>query len=102
MKLNYFLFVLVVVGVVVFVNVVDIYSIDFSYIYFSFEVDYMGVFIWCGKFDKISGIVILDCVVKIGIVDIIIDIVFIDFGMVKMNDYVKSVDMFDVVKYLIV
>lgn len=103
MKLCIFVVVLLVFVVIVVFVVLVMYQLDLSYIYLSFEVDYMGGLLkWCGKFEKFSGIVMLDCVVKIGSIDVIVQIDSIDFGFVKMNEYVKSVEIFDVVKYLIV
>ena len=99
MKLNHLLLALVAAGAAMSANAADIYSIDPSHTYPSFEADHMGVSIWRGKFDKTSGTVTLDRAAKTGTVDITIDTASIDFGHAKMNEHAKSADMFDVAKY---
>lgn len=78
----------------------DTYSIDPSHTYPSFEADHFGgLSVWRGKFTKTSGTITLDRAAKTGTVDIAIDPASIEFGMVKLDQHVKSPDMFDVAKY---
>jgi polyisoprenoid-binding protein YceI len=78
----------------------DVYNIDPSHTYPSFEADHMGgMSVWRGKFDKTTGTIELDRAAKTGKMDITIDTSSIDFGLPKLNDHVKSPDMFDVQKY---
>lgn len=76
------------------------YNLDPDHTYPSFEADHFGgLSIWRGKFTRNSGIVILDVEKKTGSVDVKIDVGSIDFGMAKLNEHVKSAEMFDVAKY---
>lgn len=76
------------------------YNLDPDHTYPSFEADHFGgLSIWRGKFTRNSGTVVLDVEKKTGSVDVKIDVGSIDFGMAKLNEHVKSAEMFDVAKY---
>ena len=75
------------------------FNIDPSHTYPSFEADHKGMSILRGKFTKTSGTVTLDRAAKTGKVDVTIDASSIDFGLDKLNNHVKSPDMFDVAKF---
>lgn len=76
------------------------YNLDPSHTYPSFEADHMGgLSILRGKFARNSGTVVLDVEKKTGTVEVNIDTSSIDFGMAKLNEHVKSEEMFDVAKY---
>ncbi|NMM37290.1 MAG: polyisoprenoid-binding protein [Glaciimonas sp.] len=76
------------------------YNIDPSHTYPSFEADHMGgLSVWRGKFTKTSGTITLDRAAKTGTVDITIDASSLDFGHAKLNEHVKSKDMFDVAQF---
>ena len=75
------------------------YNIEPNHTYPSFEADHMGISVLRGKFTKTSGTIKLDRAAKTGTVDITVDASSIDFGHAKLNDHVKSPDMFDVAKY---
>jgi polyisoprenoid-binding protein YceI len=76
------------------------YNLDPTHTYPSFEADHMGgLSIWRGKFDKTSGVVTLDRAAKAGSIDVKIDPASIDFGNAKLNEHVKSAEMFDVAKF---
>ena len=76
------------------------YQVDPSHTYPSFEADHFnGMSVWRGKFNKTSGTITLDKDKGTGTVDIIVDTSSIDFGMPKLNEHVKSAEMFDVAKY---
>jgi polyisoprenoid-binding protein YceI len=76
------------------------YNLDPGHTYPSFEADHMGgLSILRGKFTKNSGTVTLDRAAKTGTVDVKIDPASIDFGHAKLNQHVKSPDMFDVEKF---
>jgi polyisoprenoid-binding protein YceI len=78
----------------------DTYNIDPSHTYPSFEADHFGgLSVWRGKFTKTSGTITLDRAARTGAVDIAIDPASIDFGMAKLDQHVKSPDMFDVAKF---
>jgi polyisoprenoid-binding protein YceI len=75
------------------------YNIEPSHTYPSFEADHMGISVLRGKFTKTSGTIVLDKAAKSGKLDITIDAASLDFGHAKLNDHVKSADMFDVAKF---
>ena len=76
------------------------YQIDPSHTYPSFETDHFaGMSVWRGKFTRTSGSVVLDRDKGAGSVDITIDAASIDTGNPKLDEHVKSADMFDVAKY---
>lgn len=76
------------------------YNLDPTHTYPSFEADHMGgLSIWRGKFDKTSGVVTLDRAARTGSIDVKIDPASIDFGNAKLNEHVKSSEMFDVAKF---
>lgn len=100
MKLTFALISLFAVGTVVSTAwAADTYTIDPSHTYPSFEADHMGISVLRGKFTKTSGFITLDRVAKTGTVDIIIDASSIDFGHAKLNDHVKSAEVFDVARF---
>ena len=76
------------------------YQADPAHTYPSFEADHFGgMSVWRGKFDKSSGTIVLDKEAGTGTVEITVDTSSIDFGHAKLNEHVKSPDMFDVQKY---
>jgi polyisoprenoid-binding protein YceI len=76
------------------------YQVDPAHTYPSFEADHFnGMSIWRGKMTKTSGTIVLDRQAKSGTVDITVDASSIDFGHAKLNEHVKSPEMFDVAKY---
>jgi polyisoprenoid-binding protein YceI len=78
----------------------QVYNIDPSHTYPSFEADHMGLSIWRGKFTKSSGKIILDRQSNTGgSVEISIDASTVDFGHAKMNEKARSAEIFNVAKY---
>jgi|SRR5579872_5164867 len=76
------------------------YNVDPNHTYPSFEADHLGgLSVWRGKFDRSSGTIVLDKDKSSGTVDITIDASSIDFGHAKLNEHVKSGEMFDVAKF---
>jgi polyisoprenoid-binding protein YceI len=76
------------------------YQVDPSHTYPSFAADHFGgLSVWRGKFDSSSGTIVLDKEAQTGTVDITVDTNSIDFGQAKLNEHVKSAEMFDVQKY---
>ena len=76
------------------------YQVDPAHTYPSFEADHFGgLSVWRGKFDSSSGTVVLDKEAGTGTVNITVDTSSIDFGHQKLNEHVKSAEMFDVAKY---
>jgi polyisoprenoid-binding protein YceI len=77
------------------VQAADIYTIDPSHTYPSFEADHMRLSLWRGKFNKSSGNITLDRIAKTGSMDIIINMSSIDFGNEQLNDDVQSEEILD-------
>ena len=78
----------------------QVYNIDSSHTYPSFEADHMGLSIWRGKFTKTTGKIVLDRQSTTGgNVEIVIDASTVDFGHVKMNEKARGDEMFNVAKF---
>jgi polyisoprenoid-binding protein YceI len=76
------------------------YQVDPAHTYPSFEADHFGgVSTWRGKFTKSSGTIVIDREKGTGTVDITVDPSSIAFGNAKLDEHVKSPEMFDVAKY---
>ena len=78
----------------------QVYHIDSSHTYPSFEADHMGLSIWRGKFTKTTGKIVLDRQSTTGgNVEIVIDASTVDFGHAKMNEKARGDEMFNVAKF---
>ena len=76
------------------------YTLDPAHTYPSFEADHFGgLSVWRGKFASTSGTVVYDKDAKAGSIEVKVDMNTIDFGMQKLNEHAKSVEIFDVAKY---
>jgi polyisoprenoid-binding protein YceI len=76
------------------------YVLDPGHTYPSFAADHMGgLSVWRGKFKTTSGTVVLDKEAKTGTIDVTVETNSVDFGMEKLNEHVRSPDIFDVAKY---
>lgn len=75
------------------------YDIDPMHTFPSFEADHMGISFWRGKFNKTSGVLVLDKEASTGSVDVKIDIASVDFGLDAMNEQAVSPEFFDSGKY---
>lgn len=75
------------------------YDIDPMHAFPSFEADHMGISFWRGKFNKTSGMMVLDKEASTGSVDVKIDIASVDFGLDAMNEQAVSPEFFDSAKY---
>ena len=76
------------------------YVIDPNHTFPAFEADHMGgLSFWRGKINSTSGEIILDKKNKTGSVNVIMEMVSIDFGHDEMNKRAKGNDMFDIEKF---
>jgi polyisoprenoid-binding protein YceI len=76
------------------------YTLDPNHTYPSFEADHFGgLSVWRGKFDSTSGKVVYDKEAKTGSIEVTVDMTSVDFGHAKLNEHVKSAEIFDVAKY---
>ena len=77
-----------------------IYEIDPNHTFPAFEADHMGgLSLWRGKINSTSGEIILDKKNKTGSVNVVMEILSIDFGHDEMNKRAKSDDMFDIEEF---
>lgn len=77
-----------------------IYEIDPNHTFPAFEADHMGgLSRWRGKINSTSGEIILDKKNKTGSVNVVMEILSIDFGHDEMNKRAKSDDMFDIEEF---
>jgi len=76
------------------------YVIDPNHTFPAFEADHMGgLSFWRGKINSTSGEIILDKKNKTGSVNVIMEMVSIDFGHDEMNKRAMGNDMFDIEKF---
>ena len=76
------------------------YNVDGDHSFPSFEADHFGgMSVWRGKFNKSSGVVMLDREAKTGTVEITVDLSSVDTGVDKLNDHLKTAEFFDVAKF---
>ena len=76
------------------------YVIDPSHTFPAFEADHMGgLSLWRGKINSTYGEIILDKKNKTGSVNVVMEMLSIDFGHDEMNKRAKSDDMFDIEEF---
>jgi polyisoprenoid-binding protein YceI len=75
------------------------YTIDGNHSIPSFEIRHLGFSTYRGRFDRISGSVMLDPVAKKGAADVTIDAASISTGVAKLDEHLKTPDFFDVATY---
>ena len=76
------------------------YVIDPNHTFPAFEADHMGgLSLWRGKINSTSGEIILDKKNKTGSVNVVMEMLSIDFGHDEMNKRAKSDDMFDIEEF---
>lgn len=76
------------------------YQVDPMHTHPSFEADHFnGLSVWRGRFDRTSGTIVVDAQGGTGTVHVTIDASSISFGVPKLDEHVKSAEMFDVQKY---
>ena len=76
------------------------YEIDPNHTFPAFEADHMGgLSLWRGKTNSTSGEIVLDKKNKTGSVNVVMEMLSIDFGHDEMNKRAKSDDMFDIEEF---
>ena len=76
------------------------YQIDPAHTFPSFEADHFGgLSVWRGRFDHTTGKIVFDKDAKSGTVEVTVDAASVDFGNPKLNEHVKSNEMFDVAQF---
>ena len=78
----------------------DLYALDPSHTYPSFEADHEGgASIWRGKFTKSSGSVVLDRVARTGTLNVKIDASSVSTGNTILDSELRSDEFFGVAKF---
>ncbi|MGL4995297.1 MAG: YceI family protein [Deefgea sp.] len=77
----------------------EVYTIDPSHTYPTFEVNHLGYSIQRGSFEKTSGTVTLDMEKKTGAADINIDTTSLRTGWEKRDAHLKGEDFFNAEKF---
>lgn len=77
----------------------DTYTVDPRHTFPSFAISHFGYSMQQGRFDKTSGIIVLDKTAKTGSVDITIDAASIDTGLEELEKHLRNEDFFNVAKY---
>jgi polyisoprenoid-binding protein YceI len=72
------------------------YTIDPNHTHPSYEISHFGWSIQRGRFDKVTGKVVLDRAAKTGTVDATIDVASVSTGVAKLDEHLKSEDFFHV------
>jgi len=76
------------------------YDLDPNHTYPSFEADHMGgLSTWRGKFNRSSGVVVLDRAARTGTIEVTVDIRSVDFGHDEMNKHALAADILDAERY---
>src|SRR5262245_38696050 len=81
------------------VEAVDTYSIDLRHTHPSYEISHSGWSIQRGRFDNVTGTIVLDRAAKTGSVDVRIEVNSVSTGVSKLDEHLKSEDFFDAAKY---
>jgi polyisoprenoid-binding protein YceI len=77
----------------------DAYTIDPNHTHPSYEISHSGWSVQRGRFDKVSGKIVLDRAAKSGSVDVTIDAASVSTGVPRLDEHLKSEDFFNVAKY---
>ena len=77
----------------------EVYTIDPSHTYPTFEVNHLGYSTQRGSFERTSGTVTLDMEKKAGAADITIDTTSLRTGWEKRDAHLKGEDFFNIAKF---
>ncbi len=75
------------------------YTVDPRHTYPVFEVNHLGFSTQRGRFNKVTGKIVLDRAAKSGSIDVAIDTTSIDMGLDKWDEHMKSDEFFNVAKF---
>ena len=78
---------------------VDTYSVDLRHTHPSYEISHFGWSIQRGRFDNVTGTIVLDRAAKSGSVDVRIEVSSVSTGVSKLDEHLKSEDFFNAAKY---
>lgn len=77
----------------------DSYTIDSKHTFPVYEINHFGWSMQRGRFNKVTGKLVVDRAAKTGSVDVTIDVASVDSGVDKLDEHLKSADFFDVAKH---
>ena len=77
----------------------DSYTIDSRHTLPVFEVNHLGFSTQRGRFNKVSGNIVLDVPAKSGVISITIDPASIDMGLDEWDKHLRSEDFFNAEKF---
>ncbi|MFZ6656455.1 YceI family protein [Undibacterium sp. TJN19] len=77
----------------------ETYEIDPTHTLPRFEYNHMGFSTQQSRFDKASGVIVLDRVAKTGSADISIDVQSINTGVTQLNENIKGEDFLDAARW---
>jgi len=75
------------------------YSIDPGHTHPSYEISHFGWSTQRGRFDRVTGSIVLDRDAKTGSVEVTVDASSISTGVDRLDQHLKSADFFDVASY---
>lgn len=73
----------------------DTYSIDAHHTFPVFEVSHLGFSTQRGRFDKVSGRIVLDTTARTGQIDVSIDVNSLDMGFAEWNAHMLDAKFFN-------
>ena len=77
----------------------ETYAIDGSHTFPRFEYSHFGYSNQVSRFDKTSGMIVIDRAAKSGSVDVVIDTTSVNTGFALFNEHIQGADFFDTKKY---
>ena len=77
----------------------ETFEIDGSHTFERFSYNHLGFSTQQSRFNKTSGVVVLDQKAKTGSVDVTVDINSVETGSVGLDEHLKGPDFFDVARY---
>lgn len=77
----------------------DTYTIDPRHTFPSYEIDHFGWSTQRGRFERVSGRIVLDRVAKTGSLEVVIDTASVSSGVAKLDEHLKHADFFDVARH---
>jgi len=75
------------------------YTVDPRHTHPVFEVNHLGFSTQRGRFDKVTGKIVLDRAAKAGSIDVVVDTNSLNMGLDKWDEHMKSDEFFNVAKF---
>lgn len=81
------------------VSAAEQYTIDSRHTFPGFEISHLGFSIQRGRFDRTSGVLMLDPEAGKGSVNIVVEAASINTGLKELEQHLRAEDFFDVKRY---